>query len=46
MRNPEARLLSVRNLTTGFDQAGRFVPAVKFEKPQRSWASVQYTLQP
>ena len=28
MRNPEARLLSVRNLTTGFDQAGRFVPAV------------------
>ena len=28
MRNPEARLLSVRHLTTGFDQAGRFVPAV------------------
>jgi len=30
------------------DQVGhwRFVPAVKFEKPQRSWASVQYTLQP
>jgi peptide/nickel transport system ATP-binding protein len=28
MRNPEARLLSVRNLTTGFDQGGRFVPAV------------------
>jgi peptide/nickel transport system ATP-binding protein len=28
MRNPEARLLSVRNLTTGFDQETRFVPAV------------------
>jgi peptide/nickel transport system ATP-binding protein len=28
MRNPEASLLSVRNLTTGFDQVGRFVPAV------------------
>jgi oligopeptide/dipeptide ABC transporter ATP-binding protein len=28
MRNPDARLLSVRNLTTGFDQQGRFVPAV------------------
>jgi tetratricopeptide (TPR) repeat protein len=30
------------------DQVGRwrFIPAVKFEKPQRSWASVQYTLQP
>jgi oligopeptide/dipeptide ABC transporter ATP-binding protein len=28
MRNPDARLLSVRNLTTGFDQEGRFVPAV------------------
>ena len=30
------------------DQVGhwRFVPAIKFEKPQRSWASVQYTLQP
>jgi oligopeptide/dipeptide ABC transporter ATP-binding protein len=29
MRNPDARLLSVRNLTTGFDQDGRFVPAVQ-----------------
>jgi ABC-type glutathione transport system ATPase component len=28
MRNPDARLLSVRNLTTGFDQDGRFAPAV------------------
>ena len=28
MRNPDARLLSVRNLTTGFDLDGRFVPAV------------------
>jgi len=30
------------------DQVGRwrFIPAIKFEKPQRSWASVQYTLQP
>ena len=30
------------------EQVGRwrFIPAVKFEKPQRSWASVQYTLQP
>ena len=26
--------------------AWRFIPAIKFEKPQRSWASVQYTLQP
>ena len=30
------------------EQVGRwrFIPAVKFEKPQRSWASVQFTLQP
>jgi len=30
------------------DQVGRwrFIPAIKFEKPQRAWASVQYTLQP
>ena len=30
------------------DQVGRwrFIPAIKFEKPQRSWASVQFTLQP
>jgi peptide/nickel transport system ATP-binding protein len=29
MRNPDARLLSVRNLTAGFDQDGRFMPAVQ-----------------
>ena len=37
---------SVVNFILGQVGRWRFIPAIKFEKPQRSWASVQYTLQP
>ena len=42
----EVRMKLVDGPFAHLDGRWRFIPAVKFEKPQRSWASVQYTLQP